>query len=47
LFGSVVFEFKGNLKRELGDVYARLPDYTYRARTPDRAPVCRNRHRWR
>jgi SAM-dependent methyltransferase len=27
LFGSVVFEFKGNLQRELGDVYARLPDY--------------------
>src|SRR5437868_1354792 len=27
LFGSVVFEFKSNLQRELGDVQARLPDY--------------------
>lgn len=27
LFGSVVFEFKSNLQRELGDVHARLPDY--------------------
>jgi hypothetical protein len=27
LFGSVVFEFKSNLQRELGDVLARLPDY--------------------
>ena len=27
LFGSVVFEFKRDLRRELGDVQARLPDY--------------------
>ena len=27
LFGAVVFEFKSNLQRELGDVLARLPDY--------------------
>ena len=27
LFGSVVFEFKSNLERELADVHARLPDY--------------------
>src|ERR1700681_1457436 len=27
LFGSVVFEFKSNLQRELGAVHARLPRY--------------------
>ena len=27
LFGSVVFEFKSNLQREIGDVHARLPQY--------------------
>jgi SAM-dependent methyltransferase len=27
LFGSVVFEFKRDLRQELGDVQARLPDY--------------------
>lgn len=27
LFGSVVFEFKRDLRQELGDVEARLPDY--------------------
>jgi len=27
LFGSVVFEFKGNLQRELNDVLAQLPRY--------------------
>jgi hypothetical protein len=27
LFGSVVFEFKRDLRQELPDVFARLPDY--------------------
>src|ERR1700730_11833159 len=27
LFGSVVFEFKRDLRQELADVFARLPDY--------------------
>jgi hypothetical protein len=27
LFGATVFEFKSDLRRELGDVQARLPDY--------------------
>lgn len=27
LFGSVVFEFKRDLRQELRDVFARLPDY--------------------
>jgi hypothetical protein len=27
LFGSVVFEFKTNIQREMQDVHARLPDY--------------------
>ncbi len=27
LFGATVFEFKSDLRREIGDVLARLPDY--------------------
>ena len=27
LFGATVFEFKSDLRREMGDVEARLPDY--------------------
>lgn len=27
LFGANVFEFKSDLRREIGDVQARLPDY--------------------
>ena len=41
LFGATVFEFKSDLRREIGDVLARLPDYLAEREAAHRTPVSR------
>jgi hypothetical protein len=47
LFGSVVFEFKRDLRQEQADVSARLPEYLNRPRATDGPAFPRDCHRRR